>query len=61
LIHSKPVRSDFPIKVLVTHYCLCQTRSESLGAALGDIVLHGVVDEPAALARLRQPVNGLHR
>jgi hypothetical protein len=61
VVHGKPVSGDLPIQVLVTDRGPFQLRPQGFGASVGHEVLYGLVDEPAALAGLGHPVNGLDR
>jgi hypothetical protein len=58
-VHSKPIRGDFTIQVLISHNGPLQLSPERFSAALGHVMLHGLINKPAALARLYQSVDGL--
>jgi hypothetical protein len=50
LIHSKPVAGDFQVEVMVTQGGLLQPFLQGFRAGRDDVVLHGSLDEAAALA-----------
>jgi hypothetical protein len=61
LVHVKPVGGDFTVQVLIADGGTLEQRSERFDATIRHVVLHGLVDEPATLPRLGQPVNGPDR
>ena len=61
VVHAKPVGRDFPIQVLITDRRAFQLGTERLGAAVCHVVMHGPVDELAALTGLGHAINGLDR
>ena len=59
MIHGKPVSGDFTIQVLVPDGGALELCAKGFDAPVRYEMLHRLVDEPAALARLGHPVNGL--
>lgn len=59
MIHGKPIIGDFPVQVLVADCSLFKSGPERFRAPVSDKVLHGDVDEPAALPWLSHPINSL--
>lgn len=61
MVHGKPLFRNLAVDVLITDRSLLQAGPERLGALMGHVVLHGFIDEPAALPWPGQAVNGLDR
>ena len=61
MVHAKPVSRDFPIQVLITNRRAFQLGTERLDAAVRHVVMHGPVDELAALTGLGHTINGVDR
>ena len=61
LIHSEPVAGDFQVEVAIAERSLLQPFLQTFRAGCGDVVLHGPVNEAAALARACQAVKGTDR
>ena len=57
MIYGRPVSSHFPIQVLVPDRAASQLSSDCFGAAVLYEMLHGLVDEAAALPGLSHTVN----
>lgn len=61
MVHGKPLFRNLTVDVLVADRSLLQAGAERLSALMGNVVLHGFIDEPASLAWSGQTVNGLDR
>jgi hypothetical protein len=61
LVHSKPIRGDFAVNVLITDGSALKPGSQRFRAAIRHVMLHRLVDKPAAFAWLHHPVDGLNR
>ncbi|MBI4910097.1 MAG: hypothetical protein HY820_41150 [Acidobacteria bacterium] len=60
-IHLAPIRSYFAVEVAIAHCRGLKALSQRILALGGHEVMHGAVNEPAALARPYQPVYGANR
>lgn len=61
MIHGSPFGSCFQIEVAIADGSLFQLLLESFRAPRIGIVLHRLVNHPAALPRLREPVKEVNR
>jgi hypothetical protein len=58
LIHRNPIVGNLQSEIAIPNDRLLQPLLQSFRAGRGDVVLDGVLDEAAALARPRHAVNG---
>jgi len=57
VVHGRPVGGDLAVQVSIAEGGALQLRPEGLHAAVRHVVLDSRIDESAALAGLRHPVN----
>jgi hypothetical protein len=55
MVYGRPVSGNFLVQVLIADGSTLQPGSKGLRAAVRDVILHRLVDEPAALAWLGHP------
>lgn len=61
MVYGKPLFRNLAVNVPVADCGLLKAGPKCFGGLVGHVVLHGFVDEPAALSRLGQAVHGLDR
>jgi len=59
VIYGRPVSSHFPIQVLVPGRAALQLSADCFGAAMLHEMLHGLVDEAAALPGFGHPADDM--
>ena len=59
MIHGKPFLGYLVVQISIAHRRAFQLSAQRLTAAVRHIVLNRLINEPAALAGLRYPIDGL--
>lgn len=59
MIHGKPLFGNFAVQISIARRGSFQLGSKRFIAPVRHVMLNRLVNEPAALAKLRHPVNGL--